>query len=144
MTHFNTLKKKVLGKQYQNIVENVKLLKMSNFPFFHNVFYIICTLKSFHSHIPVIVSSFFEFVTVSKSCIRKLVEKKAAFKLQCSGNHFIHVLETISSMFWKPLHPYIFLPCTEKFLHVYLSHNNPCFQCNIAITNFLVSPTCEI
>ena len=25
-----------------------------------------------------------------------------------------------------------------------LSHNNPCFQCNIAITNFLVSNTCEI
>ena len=26
----------------------------------------------------------------------------------------------------------------------YLSHNNPCFQCNTAITNFLVSNTCEI
>ena len=26
----------------------------------------------------------------------------------------------------------------------FLSHNNPCFQCNIAITNFLVSNTCEI
>ena len=25
-----------------------------------------------------------------------------------------------------------------------LSHNNPCFQCDIAITNFLVSHTCEI
>ena len=25
-----------------------------------------------------------------------------------------------------------------------LSHNNPCFQCNIAITNFLVPNTCEI
>ena len=25
-----------------------------------------------------------------------------------------------------------------------LSHNNPCFQCNIAITNFLVSYKCEI
>ena len=25
-----------------------------------------------------------------------------------------------------------------------LSHENPCFQCNIAITNFLVSNTCEI
>ena len=25
-----------------------------------------------------------------------------------------------------------------------LSHNNPCFQCNIAITNFLVLHTCEI
>ena len=25
-----------------------------------------------------------------------------------------------------------------------LSHNNPCFQCNTAITNFLISNTCEI
>ena len=25
-----------------------------------------------------------------------------------------------------------------------LSHNNPCFQCNLAITNFLVSHTCRI
>ena len=25
-----------------------------------------------------------------------------------------------------------------------LSHNNPCFSCNIAITNFLVSHTCKI
>ena len=25
-----------------------------------------------------------------------------------------------------------------------LSHNNPCFQCNKAVTNFLVSYTCEI
>ena len=24
------------------------------------------------------------------------------------------------------------------------SHNNPCFQCNTAITNFLISNTCEI
>ena len=28
--------------------------------------------------------------------------------------------------------------------HMHLSHNSPCFQCNIAITNFLVSNTCEI
>ena len=26
----------------------------------------------------------------------------------------------------------------------YLFHNNPCFQCNKAITNFLVFNTCEI
>ena len=31
------------------------------------------------------------------------------------------------------------LPCYNP-----LSHNNPCFQYNIAITNFLVSNTCEI
>ena len=27
---------------------------------------------------------------------------------------------------------------------MFLSHNNPCFQCNIAITNFLALHTCEI
>ena len=30
------------------------------------------------------------------------------------------------------------------FKSKYLSHSNPCFQCNIAIMNFLVSNTCEI
>ena len=30
------------------------------------------------------------------------------------------------------------------FLTHFLSHNHFCFQCNIAITNFLVSHTCEI
>ena len=32
----------------------------------------------------------------------------------------------------------------KKYCYMYLSHNNPCFQCNIAIMNFLVSNTCEI
>ena len=27
---------------------------------------------------------------------------------------------------------------------IFLSRNNPCFQCNIAVTNFLISNTCEI
>ena len=34
----------------------MKLLKMSNFTFFHNVFYAICILKSFNSPISVVVS----------------------------------------------------------------------------------------
>ena len=49
------------------------MLKMSNFTFFHNVFYAICILKSFNSHISVVVCSFFEFRTVSKWCIREWV-----------------------------------------------------------------------
>ena len=28
--------------------------------------------------------------------------------------------------------------------NIFLSHNNPCFQSNMAITNFLVSNTCEL
>ena len=32
----------------------------------------------------------------------------------------------------------------EMLHNTFLSHNNPCFQCNIAITIFLVSHTCEI
>ena len=43
----------------------VKLLKISNFTFSHNDFYEICMLKSFNSHISVVVWSFFEFGTVS-------------------------------------------------------------------------------
>ena len=46
---------------------------MSNFTFFHNVFHAICTLKSFNSHISVVVCSFFEFGAVYKLCIRKWV-----------------------------------------------------------------------
>ena len=30
------------------------------------------------------------------------------------------------------------------YLRQHLSHKNSCFQCNIAITNFLVSNMCEI
>ena len=30
------------------------------------------------------------------------------------------------------------------YMYFPVSHNNPCFQCNIAITNFFDSHTCEI
>ena len=50
--------------------KKVKLLKMSNFTFFHNVLYAICILKPFNSHISVVVCSFFEFRMVSKWCIK--------------------------------------------------------------------------
>ena len=41
------------------------------------------------------------------------------------------------SMNWVRIH--------QAFLRTFfLSHNNPCFQCNIAITNFLVLHTLEI
>ena len=42
-THLNTLKKKCFRK---TLWEKVKLLKISNFTFFHMVFYSICILKS--------------------------------------------------------------------------------------------------
>ena len=32
----------------------------------------------------------------------------------------------------------------RKFRTIFVSHNNPCFPCNIAITNFLTLYTCEI
>ena len=49
------------------------LLIMSNLTFFRNVFYAICIIKSFYSHISVVVCSFFEFGTVSKWRIREWV-----------------------------------------------------------------------
>ena len=76
-TYFNTLKKKSLRK---TLWKNVKLLKMSNFTFFHNVFYAICILKSFYSHISVVVCSFFEFGKVSKWCIREWVKERRGKK----------------------------------------------------------------
>ena len=54
--------------------KKVKLLKMRNFTFFHNVFYTICILKSFNSHISVVVCSIFEFGTISKSRTREWVK----------------------------------------------------------------------
>ena len=48
---------------------------MSNFTFFHNVFYAICIFKSLNSYISVVVCSFFEFWKVSKWCIREWVKK---------------------------------------------------------------------
>ena len=72
-THSNTLKKKIFGKA---LWKKVKLLKMSNFTFSHNVFYAICILESFNSHILVVVCSFLEFETVSKWCIRERVNRR--------------------------------------------------------------------
>ena len=60
-------------KCFMKTLKKVKLLKMSNFTFFDNVFYAICILKSFSSHISVVVYSFFEFGTVSKWCFTEWV-----------------------------------------------------------------------
>ena len=51
-----------------------EIAQMSNFTFFHNVFYEIGILNSFNNHISVVVCSFFEFGTVSKWCIREWVD----------------------------------------------------------------------
>ena len=67
----NKLKKKF----NKTLWKKVKLLKMSNFTFFHNVFYAISILKSFNRHITVVVCSFFEFGLVSKWCINPFPNK---------------------------------------------------------------------
>ena len=41
-------------------------------------------------------------------------------------------------------HQIIARMCEKKERTFFLSHKKPCFQCNAAITNFLVSNTCEI
>ena len=69
--HFNALKKKASGK---HLWKKVKLLKMSNCAFFHNVFYKTCILKYLNSHILVVICSIFEFGMVSKKCIREWVK----------------------------------------------------------------------
>ena len=54
-------------------MEKGEIAQMSNFTFFLNVFHAICILKSFDSHITVVICSFFEFWTVSKWFIREWV-----------------------------------------------------------------------
>ena len=63
--------------------KKVKLLKMSNFTLFNNVFYGICILKSLNSHISVVVCSFFEFWTFSRWCIWKRVKHLLALGRGC-------------------------------------------------------------
>ena len=46
------------------MVEKGEIAQKSNFSFFHYVFYGSCILKSFNSHISIVVCSFFEFGTV--------------------------------------------------------------------------------
>ena len=60
--------------------KKVKLLKMSNFTFFCNVFYTICFLESCNRHISHVVCSFFEIGTVSKWCMKEWVKEKRFVK----------------------------------------------------------------
>ena len=65
------------GKRFRKTLwKKVKLLIMSNFTFFHNVFYTIWLFKSFNSHIWVVVCRFFEFGTVWKWRTREWVNVK--------------------------------------------------------------------
>ena len=68
-THFNKLKKKDLRKH----CEKGAIAQNEQFHLFQDVFYAICILKSFNSHISVVVCSFFELEMVSKWCIRECV-----------------------------------------------------------------------
>ena len=56
------------------------------------------------------------------------------------SNYYKHML--IFPQHFKIIEKSFVSRSLSKALH--LSHNNPCFQCNIVIMNFLVSNTCEI
>ena len=60
--------------------KKVKLLFLSNFTFFRNVFYALYILKSFNSHYSVVVCNFLELGTMSKWCIRNRVNASAIKK----------------------------------------------------------------
>ena len=49
--------------------KKVKFLKLSNFTFFHNVFYAVCILKCFNSRVSVLVCSFFKFGMISSGVL---------------------------------------------------------------------------
>ena len=57
------------------MVEKGEIAQNEQFTFFHIVFYTICVLKSFDSHISVVVCSFFQFGMVSKWSIRGWVKE---------------------------------------------------------------------
>ena len=65
--------------------------------------------------------------------VKKIVKKQA---------YTCHKQLLFSSCFPKSLTASTFFQ--SAFCDPTLSHNNLCFQCNIAITNFLVSNMCEI
>ena len=68
---------------------------MSNFAFFHNVFNAICILKSFDSHVSVVVCSYFEFGTVSKWCIGEWVKRSIT-----SQFFFQNRLNQVEGCYW--------------------------------------------
>ena len=110
-------------KSYRKTLwKGVKLLKMRNFTLFQNVFYTICILKSFSSHISVVVCSFFEFATVSKWCIRESVNpfpNKPWFLRVCSNSLLKTLWEKekllVTSNF--SFFPQCFLPFWRIFCH---------------------------
>ena len=75
-------------KLWEKTVENDEIAQMSNFTFFHNVFYAICILESVKSHISVVVCSSFEFGTVSKWCIREWVKLWCLMFISLNQNLF--------------------------------------------------------
>ena len=96
----------------------MKLLKMSNFTFFHNVFYAICILKSFNrsSYISVVVCSFFEFGTVLKWCIREWVN--AVFdNILVPSRLQVHLL-ILFLQFFLPILCAIFFPSHWLLSHI--------------------------
>ena len=95
--------------------KKVKLLRMSNFTFFNNVFYAIYILNSFNSHILVVVCSFFEFGTVSIWCVREWVKINWVRKSIIGKLFFFFQLE-------------IFLPAVTFYWR-----NDTCNLCNLTV-----------
>ena len=79
----------------ENIVEKGEIAQMSNFTFFHNVFYAIFISESFNTHISVVVCSFFEFGTDSKWCIWEWVKPHSTIFPADNPLFLWHLLKTI-------------------------------------------------
>ena len=56
----------------------------------------------------------------------------------------IYVIIVFFDCFFFFFSAFYFIVIIQLFIIFILSHNKPCFLCNTAITNFLVSNTCEI
>ena len=90
-------------------------------------------------------SKTFLFLFIYSILILSLAVLKLTQKY-CHSPACVVVMQKLGLLFYL-----CFIPppsAKRKFSGVYwnhpLSHNNPCFPCNIAITNFLILYTCEI
>ena len=103
--------------------KKVKLLKMSNFAFFHNVFYAICILKSFNSHVSIVIFSFFEFGAASKLSITERV--KCAIIIGKNGSIDIFIFTAGVVIFNCMFHmATIFYVCAKQGFPAMLTENS--------------------
>ena len=96
----------------KTLPKKVKLIKMSNFTFFHNVFYAILSFKSFNSHILVVIFSLFNLGRSQNGVLGNWLNK--AIYTLCYCSVVIHLLissnrQLYDMIMYHTIH--VFEPC---------------------------------